>query len=347
MRYISCLIAVACCLVVAGCSARPAGNRAGLAGARAGARAGAPTRIYGVTVDDATELREIVASLAHLPSKPAVRIAFDPGVGPASYQPAVAAIGEVADVLAEPVDSSEVNGYSAQQYVNRFRRYLAAFGSKVWLWEVGNEVNGNWLGPAGRVTADIRGAYDVVRTAGRRTALTLSYEPGCAGDPFHDMWRWAGRNISRDMKLGLDYVLVSYYEEDCNGYRPSAAEWVAVFRRLHAMFPHAKLGFGEVGANQDDPVAFKVAYLNRYYRLRIDVPGYIGGYFWWYYAEDMIPYQRSPLWRALAAAMTQHPRTPATFARSTNGICPNAMHGRIAVWPMVTGGPAPCGSSMS
>jgi hypothetical protein len=314
MRYIGGLIAVACCLAVAGCSARPAGNpwlkgggnQVGLIGVRPSV----PPRIYGVTVDDVTELGEIVASLAHLPSRPAVRIAFDPGGGPASYQRAVAAIGKVADLLAEPVDSSEVSGYSTPAYVNRFRQYVAAFGGKVWLWEVGNEVNGEWLGPAGRVTADIRGAYDVVRAARRRTALTLSYEPNCAGDPFHDMWRWASRNVPRDMKTGLDYVFVSYYEEDCNGYRPSPAEWAAVFRRLHTMFPHAKLGFGEVGANQNDPVTFKVAYLNRYYRLRIDVPGYIGGYFWWYYAEDMIPYQANPLWHALAAAMTRHPRQP-------------------------------------
>jgi hypothetical protein len=259
-----------------------------------------------VTVDDVTKLGEIVASLAHLPGKPAVRIPFDPGVPPAGYQHAVTAIGKVAEVLAEPVDSAEVNGYTTREYVNRFRHYIAAFGSKVWLWEVGNEVNGNWLGPAGRVTADIQGAYDVVRTAGRRTALTLSYEPNCAGDPPHDMWRWATRNVPGEMKLGLDYVLVSYYEEDCNGYRPTAAEWNTVFRRLHTMFPHAQLGFGEVGATLSDPVTFKVAYLDRYYRLRIDVPGYIGGYFWWYYAEDMIPSQRNPLWHALAAAM-KHP----------------------------------------
>jgi hypothetical protein len=275
-------------------------------GTRPGLRPGLAGRFYGVTVDDVSKLGQIVTSLAHLPgkpAKPAVRIVLDPGMQPADYREAVQAIGKVAYLMAEPVDSSEVTSYTTREYVNRFRRYVAAFGSQVALWEVGNEVNGDWLGPANRVTADIAGGYDVVRNNGGRTALTLSYEPHCAADAAHDMWTWAAKHIPRDMKLGLDYVLVSYYEEDCNGYQPAAKEWDTVFRRLHTMFPHAKLGFGEVGTHQKDRVAYKIAYLNRYYRLRIDVPGYIGGYFWWYYAEDMLPYQHSPLWRALAAAL--------------------------------------------
>ena len=67
--------------------------------------------------------------------------------------------------------------------------------------------------------------------------------------------------------------------------------------------PASRLGFGEVGTHQGDPAAAKLATLNRYYRLRIGVPGYIGGCFWWYYAEDMLPYRHNPLWHALAADM--------------------------------------------
>jgi hypothetical protein len=262
-----------------------------------------PNRFYGITLDNVTRLDEIVASLIHLPQRPAVRIAFDPGVPPAGYRRAVAAISKVAYVMAEPVDSSEVAGYTTNEYIARFKNYVTTFGEQVSLWEVGNEVNGDWLGPAARVRADIAGAFRVVTTAREQTALTLSYEPGCAGDRAHDMWTWAARNIPAAMKQGLDYVLVSYYEEDCGDYRPAQARWTAVFRRLHAMFPHARLGFGEVGTAVKDTVAYKTAYLNRYYRLSIDLPQYAGGYFWWYYAEDMLPYRHNPLYRALSAAM--------------------------------------------
>ncbi len=36
------------------------------------------------------------------------------------------------------------------------------------------------------------------------------------------------------------------------------------------------------------PVA--VAMLSYYYGLPIRLPYYTGGYFWWYYAEDCLPY---------------------------------------------------------
>ena len=103
---------------------------------------------------------------------------------------------------------------------------------------------------------------------------------------------------------GLDYALVSYYADDRDGTQPSRGQWTTVFRRLRTLFPHAKLGFGEVGTNQGDRPARKLATLNRYYRLRIDVPGYIGGYFWWYYAEDMVPDQDNVLWRAFSSVIT-------------------------------------------
>jgi hypothetical protein len=271
---------------------------AACAAARA-APAVAPGEIYGVTVDKITDLNQLVASLAHLPGRPTVRIAFDPGLSPVYYARAVDEIGRVAGIMALPVDSSEVTGYTTAQYVARFRVYLNAFKHKVALWEIGNEVNGDWLGPAGTVSEDIKGAYNAVRQAGGQTALTLSYEPGC-GD---DMFAWSAAHIPAAIRDGLDYALVSYYADDCNGVQPSAARWTAVFRRLHTLFPHAKLGFGEVGTHPGDPAAAKLATLDRYYRLRIDVPGYIGGYFWWYYAEDMVPYQRTILWRALSSVL--------------------------------------------
>jgi hypothetical protein len=41
--------------------------------------------------------------------------------------------------------------------------------------------------------------------------------------------------------------------------------------------------------------------IRHYYGLRIRLPYYIGGYFWWYYDEDCLPYATKPLWRVLDA----------------------------------------------
>ena len=95
------------------------------------------------------------------------------------------------------------------------------------------------------------------------------------------------------MRDGLDYVFLSYYEGDCKGIRPSAGTWTAYFQALHALYPHARLGFGEIGL--DNPVTSKTtraatSMISYYYGLPIHLPYYAGGYFWWYYSEDCLPY---------------------------------------------------------
>jgi hypothetical protein len=152
--------------------------------------------------------------------------------------------------------------------------------------------------------AKLTAAYQVVTAAGGRTALTLYYNPNCWSNRSHEMFTWAQANVPASMKTHLDYVLVSYYPEDCTNYWPSRATWQSVFDRLHQMFPNSQLGFGESGNSNDrDTVAQKVALLDRYCQLQIRGDNYVGGYFWWYYVEDALPYQGNPLWQTLAADM--------------------------------------------
>jgi hypothetical protein len=94
------------------------------------------------------------------------------------------------------------------------------------------------------------------------------------------------------MKQGLDFVFVSYYEDDCNGAQP---DWQAVFDKLGLMFPQAKIGIGECGTKHEDK---KEAYIKRYYTMNIAHPRYVGGYFWWYFVDDMVP-ATNHLWSVL------------------------------------------------
>jgi hypothetical protein len=105
------------------------------------------------------------------------------------------------------------------------------------------------------------------------------------------------------MKQGLDYVLISFYEDDCNGISP---DWPAVFQQLGDMFPNSLIGFGETGTIYS---AKKESYINHYYKLHIDHPRYIFGDFWWYFdmnqnggAGDMVP-NTSYLWGVLNKAI--------------------------------------------
>ena len=155
-------------------------------------------------------------------------------------------------------------------YRQRAVDFVNSFGSQIDLWEVGNEVNGEWLGPTSQTVAKISAAYDTVVAAGGRTALTLYYNPNCWSAASNEMFTWAKANIPSAMKAGLDYVFISYYPEDCNNYWPSQSGWQSVFDRLHQMFPSAQLGFGESGNSNDrDPIAHKISLLNRYYQLHV------------------------------------------------------------------------------
>ncbi len=49
--------------------------------------------------------------------------------------------------MGELLDSSDEKKISIAAYNKRVESYLAAFGRDVDIWEIGNEVNGNWTGP--------------------------------------------------------------------------------------------------------------------------------------------------------------------------------------------------------
>jgi len=285
-------------------------------------QAQAPVPLYGITVDRVTPLPDIVASIGKLHHRPTTRIVYDRGKSPNAYREATVAIRQVSYVMGQVVDSFYMKCYTVPEYLQRTKDYVDTLGDVVDIWEIGNEINGDWTfgktkgchpkatvrsTSAPDVAAKMIAAYDYVKSKGRVSELTLYYNQGCGAPAVNEMFIWAEANIPDRMKLGLDYVLVSYYEDDCGGRQP---DWPAVFQRLAAMFPNSKLGMGECGA-QRRAAAYEVKkqYIDRYYRMHIDVPNYVGGYFWWYFRQDMVPYQDSRhrinrMWQALDDAIS-------------------------------------------
>jgi hypothetical protein len=101
----------------------------------------------------------------------------------------------------------------------------------------------------------------------------------------------------------VDAYTISYYPSDCNGYWPSASTWQSVFDRLHARFPAAKLAFGEAGQSENSLTPEQnVALLQRYAAVQIAGDKFVGGYFWWYRAENAVP-KGGAFWLGYAAAM--------------------------------------------
>ena len=268
------------------------------------------TKVAGITIDDVSGLSGITSGLASMPKRPTTRVVFDENVNASQYTQAVAAIHPVSNVMGELLDSAYVKRVSVAEYVARARSYLATLGNNVDIWEVGNEVNGNWLGAYPDVSAKITGAFGVANAAGKKTALTLYYNPnGVDGPNEPTPIEFSQDYVPANVRAGLDYVLLSYYEPDFNNYRPSAAVLTAQFQQLHALYPNAVLGFGEVGLRNpatSSTLATAKSMMAYYYGLSINLPYYCGGYFWWYGAQDVLG-SGAPLTDEFDAALNSMP----------------------------------------
>jgi hypothetical protein len=309
-------ISLAFALAVAGAAALAApGSAKGLTREvhhSATARAGA---VVGITVDDVRQLGRTLRSIRRLDQPVWTRLVMDvdhskpASLGP--YVEAAARLSTVSSVMAELADSAELKRTSRAALARRTSAYLKAMQHDVSVWEVGNEVNGNWTGRPASVARKVTDTYDAVHGAGRQTALTLYENHGCGDGPGElSPAAWSRRYLSKRVRDGLNDVLLSYYEPQCHSIRPTAEQWTARFRVLHRVFPDAKVGFGEVGmprpatANTRKRAASIVRY---YYGLDLPLRSFIGGDFYWYYVEDMTPWRHAPLWRTLRATITADP----------------------------------------
>lgn len=280
--------------------------------AMAAAQSGTVTKahIFGVTVDDLGDQPAVLASLRALPRRAWVRVVFDVDpnhpTDPAPYIGKVGDVAEVGNVLGELVDSSDIRRLTILETKTRAVSYVRALRSAVSVWEIGNEVNGNWTGARALVARKVQASYAVVRQFGVRTALTLYENAGCGDGPRElSPIAWSKRYLPASLRDGLAYVLLSYYEAQCRGLRPGATAWTRRFVALHRLFPNALLGFGEIGLPEPATSSTRgdaASLISYYYGLRIPLRYYIGGGFYWYFAEDMVPWRHSPLWHALAGA---------------------------------------------
>ena len=293
------------------------------------------TKIFGVTIDDPWGDRSalIEAFSAHC-RKPTARIVFDEGVAASEYETPVSELKPYCFIMGEILDSYYVKAYSVRQYLDRTTEYLDRFEEDVSIWEVGNEVNGEWLGETDSVVQKIEGAYSIVAGRGKTTALTFYYNKACYENPQNEMFTWINENVSDSLRQNLDYVLVSYYEDDCENTVLTNSEWQAVFDSLHTLFPNSKLGMGECGTQIPSK---KAAYMHRYYGMELSTPGYIRGYFWWYYKQDCVPASKA-LWDTLDTIVSKW-ESPASVSENESErpfeikIFPNPTNGAIHIYP--------------
>ena len=167
-----------------------------------GAMPAGPAPLYGVTLDAVDNVPAVVDALSHLSRTPTVRVVFDEGMDAPHYVGPVVAIRDVAYVMGELADSSTLKQYTAPQLRQRAAAYLHTLGSNVDVWEVGNEINGEWAGTSRDVVDKTMAAYEVIKAGGGRTALTLYYNEGCAEQPSRAMFDWVQHNLPPRLRDG-------------------------------------------------------------------------------------------------------------------------------------------------
>jgi hypothetical protein len=265
--------------------------------------------LYGVSVDRVSDLSHTASALHALPRRATLRMVFDRYKPPSYYAAPARRLASVSWVMGELLDSSQEKTISASALRRRATHYLHRVGRYVSIWEVGNELNGNWTGAYGEVAAKTRAAFSVFTAAHVRTAITLyanDFGPDHCGDGPAELTpeQFARRYLSRTLRGHMDYLLLSYYPTQCADIEPTSRQVASHLRQLHRLFPHARLGFGEIGL-PNPATAASVRRARQImawaYALNPDLPYYTGGYFWWYGAEDALR-PRGLLRRDLARA---------------------------------------------
>lgn len=255
-------------------------------------------KIYGVTLDSLENLDAVIESLKKMKYRPTVRIVFDEKLTAKKYLEALKKIHEVSYIMGELADSYYMKNYSVSEYRAHTRDYLNTLGDYVDIWEFGNEVNGEWLGKTSDVVSKLVKSLEEIQKRNKTSALTLYYNEGCWEKSDSEMFAWAKKNIPNKMRQQVNYVFISYYEDDCGGLEPN---WPKVFDELALLFPNSQLGFGEVGSKFPEK---KSDYIKKYYSLQLSNPRFVGGYFWWYFSKDMVP-DSKPLWQTLNSAFIE------------------------------------------
>ena len=288
-------------------------------------------KICGITLDDVdnststSKLNNIKNSLSALPIKPTTRIVYYPTdskpttPNPTEFDVVTTKLKPVSYIMGQILDSwywdsKNCAGFNHDNVLARSQAFInnATLKANVDMWEIGNEVNGEWLFNNNYKEVQ-RTVYDVsvfARAAGVKTVLTLFYNTiNCTTDSAHIMMNWVKSLLATYPSIvnNLDYILISYYWDPCEDAPPN---WQNIFNSLHQYFPKSKLGMGECGWVANTNSAKKLACINSFYSMNLTVPGatYVIGNFFWTYQEDCIKtYATNKYWLAIKNNVAKWP----------------------------------------
>lgn len=313
--------------------------------------------IYGITVDDVDESdkNQCLDKSDKSPPQNYDQDRYRPDqVINDDYVAHVREISQVSDVMALVADSHDMYKFREdgdKTCVGRVDECFTKLGEFVRIWEIGNEVNGEWTDyPRGdtedddafdkrleselptksyqeldairrKVAKQITDAFHYIDDHGGQTALTFYYNQhlgkGCwssdaRGGNEYEMLTWANKYVTdQRMRDRLKYVFIRFYEDDCkiskHKKKQDAPGFADKLNKLAGIFKYAGLDFGEFGpqckACKDSRTCCidqQKEFIARYYKdydklIRPLVRNYVGGYFYWYFLQDMVPKEKQAM----------------------------------------------------
>jgi len=212
---------------------------------------------------------------------------------------------------------------TSQVYAERIKNLVLHYKGQIRSWEVGSELNGDWLGGVSApLSADqvfriySAGAAKVKEIdPALETVATLYWWDGTAPDAEHSLFAWLKRYSRQGFGRNLDVLAVSFQPDD----NPVGMAFETVFARLHEEMPDKSLMLGSLGYVEKDR-------LQGYWWLKPDdvpaaredllvfattascaMPRSLCGGFWWQTLDQLIPGKgkTTDLYRAYAKTLEQ------------------------------------------
>lgn len=158
---------------------------------------------------------------------------------------------------------------TAAIYAERTRNIVLHYSEQIKTWEVGCEINGDWLGGTKEpLSTDevfkifMAGAEQVKSIEpSLETVATLYWWDGTAPDEAHSLSGWLTRYVPQGFGRNVDVVALSLWPED----NPVGMAFESVFDQVREQMPDKKLMLGSFGYVEQDALK---------------------GY-WWYHANDV------------------------------------------------------------
>ncbi len=194
-----------------------------------------------------------------------------------------------------------------QLYSQRARNLALHYAEQIRSWEVGLEINGDWLGgsqkplpegAAARITGAAAAQIKAIDPS-LETVATLYWWDGTAPDYAHSLFGWLDL-FGRETLSRVDIVGLSLEPED----NPVGLAFDTIFARTRQFLPDRKLMLSNFGYAEDgrlegywwaEPGAAEAgrdALLSLYPAAACSEPGSLGGGFWWQTLDQMLPENR-------------------------------------------------------